>query len=548
MKNKYLHLAAMLILIPTLASCSIVNAFINGYKGLSSEINSMTDSAQTSTSDSTSSSGSSDVSSNTTTSSTNTTISSSDINEENVGYYKPDSMSFKATDYDEGFSPSTGNVNLLIIPIEFKASSYTITYQQSDFDKINDRYFGSASDSLKNYYSKASFGKLNLSGTISSVYKVNVTGSAAAKYDEKAFYSLLNSAYSWTLANNPTIDFSKFDSNNDGYVDSVHFLTNLSSTAFDGSVSSDGFLWPHMYFMNNSKGTHEKPSVNVYLCTTYGFIDDTTSIHEQGHVFGVDDYYNYTRSSSADYVGGADMQDLNCMDWNSYSKMLMNWVQPYVIDGTSDSVTLTINPASSSGDCILIPASNATWNGSAYSEYILLELFTNTGNNSLFWDKWQSIAYEYGLSGAGALGNGGVRMYHVDSRLYGFNNYKTTNNINYISDGEYIDNPASNPYNYCYLPQTNSANNYDYADFVVSTSKNYKLLSLIQAGKTNTFKTGTSRNALNRSDLFQTGNVFNMSSYSSFFNNGKFNNGETFPYTITFDSVTTKNATITISK
>lgn len=512
MKKKLLHLATMLLITPAFASCSLIDAILGN--------------------ENTSGNSSSYVP-------TNPVISED-------GYYKPQNLAYKATDYDEAFSPSSGDIKILIIPIQFATIRYTHEYVSSDFTKINERYFGNAKDSVKNYYANASFNNLRLSGTIAKTYVPSVSPKTVNDYQQDSFESFLNQVYEWTLNNNPNINFSEFDSNNDGYIDSVHFMTNLTSTAFSSSLSPDGNLWPHMWYLQNGKRSDNKPSIDVYLCTTFGEIDDTTAIHEQGHVFGVDDYYNYSDNSNADYIGGADMQDLNCFDWNSYSKMLMDWTQPYVVDGTSDSVTITIKPASTSGDCILIPTSN--WNGSAYDEYILLELFTKCGNNEAYWDSWPNQAAGYGLRGATQLGNGGVRMYHVDSRLYGFNDYTLTGDYYTVNGGKYITNPKTTSYKYTCLPQTNSALNYDYSSFYVAGSKNYKLLSLIQAGKVNTFKTGTTRNALAKSDLFQTGNEFTMNAYSSFFNNGKFNNGESFPYKITFDSVTSQSATITISK
>ncbi|MCQ3035557.1 MAG: hypothetical protein MJ248_05040 [Bacilli bacterium] len=520
MNKKILHLITLLSIAPAMTSCSLIDAILNN-----------------------SSSGGN--------SSTYVPI---DPIVEGDGYYKPSSLAYKATDYDEAFSPSSGNLNILVIPIEFNKTSQTVSYTDSSYEAIRNRYFGEQSDTLKTYYKNASFGKLNISGVIANKYEANLSASTVNDYSDERFNTLLKTVYEWTLNNNPSLDFSIFDSNNDGFIDSVHFITNLSSNAFGGSVRSlnpDGYLWPHMWYVQNAHdkpGTHARPALDVYLCTTYGMIGDTTSIHEQGHVFGVEDYYNYSDNSYADYIGGADMQDLNCFDWNSYSKMLMDWTQPYVVDGKSDSVTITIKPASTSGDCILIPANGSKWNGSAYDEYILLELFTKCGNNALDWDNWPSIAASYGSKGATALGNGGVRMYHVDSRLYGFNDATATGEYYTVKGGGYITNPTTTTYNYVCLPQTNSYNNYDYSPYYVASSKDYKQLSLIQAGKVNTFKTGTSRNALAKSDLFQTGNVFNMNYYSSFFKNGRFNNGDTFPYTITFDSVTSESATITISK
>ena len=55
------------------------------------------------------------------------------------GYYVPKSMEYKATDYDPAFSPSIGDVKILIIPIQFKASVYTKTYTTLDYNIMNQK-------------------------------------------------------------------------------------------------------------------------------------------------------------------------------------------------------------------------------------------------------------------------------------------------------------------------------------------------------------------------------------------------------------------------
>ena len=90
------------------------------------------------------------ISSNTNTSS----IYVPDPSEIGDGYYVPKSMEYKATDFDPAFSPSIGDVKILIIPIQFKASVYTKTYTTLDYNIMNQRYFSDDSNSLKTYYKK----------------------------------------------------------------------------------------------------------------------------------------------------------------------------------------------------------------------------------------------------------------------------------------------------------------------------------------------------------------------------------------------------------
>ena len=51
------------------------------------------------------------------------------------------------------------------------------------------------------------------------------------------------------------------------------------------------------------------------------------------------------------------------------------------------------------------------------------------------------------------------------------------------------------------------------------------------------------------SNLFVTGDTFDMNTYAKvFYNNGKLNNGKQLGYRVSFDSVTSTKATITITK
>lgn len=135
-------------------------------------------------------------------------------------------------------------------------------------------------------------------------------------------------------------------------------------------------------------------------------------------------------------------------------------------------MTLTIEPGSTSGDCILIPANYSTWNGTPYDEYLLLELFTPNGNNELDWKSWKS-------SYSADLGFGGIRLYHVDSCLYGYSDTDTL--------GAWIDDPKNTTYTetetFC---NSRLAKDYGYTHLPKEDADCHQI-QLIQAGKVNTF-------------------------------------------------------------
>ena len=509
-----------------------------------------------SSNDDQSSSGHNNSSSQSSESSSETSSSSSSSITTQDGYYKANQLSMLSKDINSSYAPAIGAQKILVIPIELNPGTETdySTWTTTDLSNLNKYYFGAKTDtpnnwnSLKTYYETASFGKLTISGMVTAKY----TGSSLTMSDinedttYQNLFSLISEAVSWAESTYNTTNWSDYDTNDDGYIDSVHLITNYGY----GSWSEP--LWPHMYNTGASKGTLSNPTANVYSMSSLGHADSSsgarTAIHEQGHIFGLEDYYDYSYSN-VDYVGQADMQSNNVMDWNSYSKMTVGWSLPYVVTGEKASTEITINPASTSGDCIVVPVPGS-WNGSAFDEYFLLELFTPVGNNSDDWTEWSQ-----------SLGTGGVRMYHVDSRLYSFGSSDYENesyngeNVVKITGGQFIDSiPTDTSSSQLLLACNNSYEAQAYGMYVASTS-NHPLLALLQAGKTNTFGSTSSsaRHGLSSADLFKTGSTFNFANYSKFLNkNGTtpttMDDGSTFPYTITFNSVSATSATITFTK
>jgi len=67
-------------------------------------------------------------------------------------------------------------------------------------------------------------------------------------------------------------------------------------------------------------------------------IDAHMLVHETGHMLGLEDYYSY--SGLENPCGGVDMMDLNVGDHDAYSKMVLGWVNPYVVDGSHQTFPL----------------------------------------------------------------------------------------------------------------------------------------------------------------------------------------------------------------
>lgn len=482
----------------------------------------------------------------------NTAVSDSCFVEvfDSTGYIKAETMSITSRDVNPNFCPAEGTINVLVIPIELDGSNYydSQTWTQDDLMMANNEFFGTKEqssnswNSFKSYYETASFNKLKISGMVSELYvEDDPNFSMAAINADTTFsklFSLINRASNWVIDSHPEIDWTTYDQNNDGCLDAVHLIHNGG----ENSINWADPLWPHMA-STGMVGTHNHPSANVYSISSLGHFDSArTQIHEQGHIFGLEDYYDYTPYSSRDYVGGADMQSYNIFDWNSYSKLSMGWVKPYVVDGTLDVTTITMSAASINGDCLIIPSNYSTWNGSAFDEYFLIELFSPFNNNEDDWMDYADVASGSKID----LGQYGVRMYHVDSRLWGYDD-----NINRGRELVDYEDLVSSTYENKIIGVNNSYDASSYATESPNVWSDYKLLTIIQAGKVDTL--GTFGGMLDADDLFQEGDVFNFKDYNKFLSKKSYttttmDNGEVFPYQITFKKMSIDEVTIEIRK
>ena len=433
-------------------------------------------------------------------------------------------------DLNLDYSESLGEQKVLIVPIHLSKGPYSGSWTNTQLETVNDIIFDTSDpESYVSYYKTASNGRLELTGEVSEVYNASYKTS---DFDDEStawnnMLDMFENATEWVDQNDSTVDIEKdYDKNNDGYIDNIHFIVDGDDQEEWGS-----YIWPHMAQTGNYPGTSGGfPTVNTYSLSNLGHFEDAyTTIHEQGHIFGLMDYYDYTYASdydkNYDLIGGADMQDCTMFDWNVYSKMNMGWVDPYYFDGSQESASITISPAATSGDCIVLASD---WNGNAFDEYFTLELFTKTGNNEYTWDEYEDL-YDSNL------GEGGIRMSHVDSRVQGFNGSSNR--------GTDVDNIADGNFDYYDLRNSN-----DYTSVLDS-----KLIQVIEADGKNEFgylqQGYYNQKFLEEDDLFQTGDKFTMEDYSNFFVYGtKMNNGDEFPYEISFDSVSSTSASITVTK
>lgn len=304
------------------------------------------------------------------------------------------------------------NNKVLVVPVEFtdyKADNKMV-------EALEKAFFGTSEEtgweSLKSYYYKSSYGKCNIDGTVLPVFS---TGNSSTYYDSMDDFEAVDSIIKAVLEYyDNTIDYSEYDLNGDNYIDSI-YLIYTAPIDYD---SNDSLYWAFssQYYTEDYE-YYDGVEADFYCFMGYDFLYEElasgkkitynaeTIIHESGHLFGLDDYYDYDDTKGPDGgIGGGDMMDYNIGDHNAFSKMILGWVTPKVIDAnniTSD-ITIELDAFSKSGDCVVICNG---WENSYFDEYFVIDLYTPDGLNSL----------EAGYGGL--FSENGIRIYHIDATL-----------------------------------------------------------------------------------------------------------------------------------
>jgi len=436
-------------------------------------------------------------------------------------------------------TPSIGDVNIIIVPIQF--SDINQEWTKERLNLLNTVTNGNANsywESLSSYYYKSSYGKLNLNCVISDVYVPSFTSSyfiskQSSSGDETKL--LIKEMYSKLTINSELVkdNVSKYDSNNDNYIDGIWLVYNEFSYS---KISSNRF-WAYTYWYNSfNQVFNDEIHIGTYANMGAGFIyrksslgyDAHTFIHETGHMLGLDDFYTYDSNAYFSSLGGTDMMDFNIGDHCSFSKFSNKWVNPYVIDKnySKKEFSVTLNSFTETGDCLILPSSS--FNNTAFGEYVILEYYTSTYLNEL--DSKSAYAETY-LYNSQLFTINGLKAIHVDARLY-----KIGNEIGYYD---------KNDTNITYPSSIND----DYTIIAASNSKKYQygdmkfMLTLLNPSSTNLYN----NRMANDSDLFTSGDKISKENISNSIVNGAFNDGSSFDYEVSIVSLTDDKIELTIT-
>lgn len=314
----------------------------------------------------------------------------------------------------DGGLPSTGSPKMLVLCIDF--ADYPHSETKNSQAQIQTRVFGAGDanggaapyESLTNFYKRASYDQLTISGNVLGWYR-SALDRSDIPMTTAGRQALIKEALQYYDTQGH--DFTQYDNDGNG---SIEYFAVIWSGPDNGWGE---FWWGYQTGWSNSTTplnldgkTLGRYSWQWESNPTGGYFKPGTLIHETGHALGLPDYYDYDPEVGPDGgVGGLDMMDATLGDHNCFSKFLLDWITPSVYTTSTSGVSL--RASGSYGDAaIVMPDATA---GNAFGEFFMVQNRTKTGNDTKH-------------PGEGLL------IWHVDSRLD-----PSTGNADYLYDNSY---------------------------------------------------------------------------------------------------------------
>ncbi|MBI9010568.1 MAG: M6 family metalloprotease domain-containing protein [Tenericutes bacterium] len=334
--------------------------------------------------------------------------------------FKPTGYSLLQDELDYVGIPSIGSPKVLVFAVDF--SDYTSAEYGLPISDIETVFNGEKGDmefeSLNSFYLESSYGKLDLTADVYGYYRASqsaeyyedeftklwATNPITGEYlydDDEVTYPESDLIYEILDYYDGEIDYSDYDYNNDGFIDGIYIVyTHPVSYSFGSDL---WWAYQDIYVYEGDLFDGVEPLYFCWSGTEFMTEDDPlnarTIIHESGHMMGLDDYYDYDNSDNYNEGGlaGADMMDSAYGDHGAFSKLLLGWITPIVVEG---NITIDILPFVNNGDVILVIDE---WNDTIFDEYFLITLYTPTG-------LYEEDAFVY-------FTLSGVMIYHVSAEI-----------------------------------------------------------------------------------------------------------------------------------
>ncbi len=304
-----------------------------------------------------------------------------------------------------GSSPVRGTWRALALLVQFTDQPARVG--ASSFDSL---LFGTTGSTMRNYYNTVSYGQLD-------IVTVNLPSSTGWMNMPQPYSAYAAGAYGYgnypnnaqkmaedaVRAADPLVDFSQYDNDGDGYVDTIFIIHSGPGSEFTNNPND---IWSHSWHTVNTPVVDGK---KVYSYTTEpefwvnpGDLTMGVYAHELGHVFGLPDLYDTDNSSAG--VGYWSL-----MGYGSWNGPYPGGSSPAFLDAWSRIKLGFVTPKIVSSNIlgVQIPA--------AENSPTIFRLWTNggTGNEYYLVENRQPTGYDAYLPGSGLL------IWHIDDSKSG---------------------------------------------------------------------------------------------------------------------------------
>lgn len=303
--------------------------------------------------------------------------------------------------------PSNGSPKSIVILVNFSDKSFVTTSTNTAFTNLLNQENYSANGgtgSAKDYFMASSYGKFSPNFEVVGPYTLpnNMAyyGANDVNGDDVNATQMIVDACS--LAYNAGLDFSKYDTDNDGVIDNVFVYFAGYNEAEHGP---DYTIWPHRSSVvpgANYSGTKASITFNGKLLYDYACTSELrgsagsnmcgigTFCHEFSHVIGLKDYYHTTDSKNKPTIGSWSlMASGNYLNdgrtpptYSVFDRTLKGWLTPQEINSPAELFLLPIyqgktQPANTNNQAFQLSG------GANPYEFFLLEYRKKTG-----WDSY----------------------------------------------------------------------------------------------------------------------------------------------------------------
>lgn len=318
------------------------------------------------------------------------------------GFYVPADESFKTRVQEEFESrrrvrqkgpglmdrpfPSLGDQKALVILVEFADNQFTIDNPKSYYeDMLNGEDFSDdsgATGSARHYFRINSNDEFNITfdvyGPVKLTKEMAYYGGNDWYGEDKYPYQMIIDACE-ILDQDPQMDFSQYDKNNDGFIDIVYVFYAGYGEADGGGPDT---IWPHSYEIYNGEYItkfFDGKQLNHYACSNelqYSSSDHSrmdgigTFCHEFCHVLGLPDVYSTIGGGAFtpdewDLLDGGSYNNMSRTPpyLSSFERYALDWIVPEEITAPG---TYRLNPIGTSNEAIIVKTDRD-------NEYFLLE-------------------------------------------------------------------------------------------------------------------------------------------------------------------------------